>query len=450
LTDQINHISYEDIVEIIREPLLVLNSDLMVLSANRCFYDTFNIPPEEAIGLLIYDLGNQQWNILRLRTLLEEILKKEKIDNYEIEHVFPDIGHKSMLLNARHIIHKESGSPLIFLAIKDITELKRLENVLEESEDRHRHIYETSNDGILLLKKSDGTITYANRAFKAMSGYSKKECVGKRLPDLGFPDYKCHINDILRTLERGNIIYYNDASIKNKAGQTIDIDVHMINNSRLVQCNIRDITKNKRAEDGIKQNFFLTLEALEATVHAISSLVEKRDPYMAGHQRRVADLARAIAKEIGLTTDQIEGISMAASIHDIGKAFIPADILSRPVRLTDIEFGFIKTHAQSGYDILQNIEFPWPVARMIIEHHERMNGSGYPNGLRKDDILLESRILAVADVMEAMSSHRPYRPALGVDKALDEITRNKSILYDPEVVDACLRIFQKNKYQICD
>jgi HD-GYP domain-containing protein (c-di-GMP phosphodiesterase class II) len=161
----------------------------------------------------------------------------------------------------------------------------------------------------------------------------------------------------------------------------------------------------------------------------------------------VADLARAIATEMGLTTDRIESIGLAAAIHDIGKICIPADILCRPAKLTDTEFSFIKTHAKSGFDILKDIEFPWPIARMIIEHHERLNGSGYPKGLAKDSTLLESRILAVADVVEAMNSRRPYRPALGIDAALNEITGNKSILYDPEVVDACLRIFKMNNYK---
>ena len=449
MKNQIDRICYEDIVETIREPLLVLDSDLTVVFANSKFYHTFKVTPKKTIGRLIYDIGNQLWDIPGLRILLQEILKKEsKFDNYEVEHVFPDIGHKIMLLNSRHITHKGIGSQLILLAIEDITKLRRLENMLEESAERCKHIYETANDAILLLEKSDGAIIHANRAVKAMLGYSRKECVGKKLQDIGFTDDKCDIQEILRTLEREGIVYFNNVSIKNKAGQAIDADAHMINNSRLIQCNIRDIAGRKRTEDAIKQNLLRTRKVLEATVHAISSLAEARDPYVAGHQQRVDDLARAIAAEMGLTTDRIEGISIAAAIHDIGKISIPADILGRPTKLTDIEFGFIKTHAQSGYDILKDIEFPWPVARMIIEHHERMNGSGYPNGLAKDNILLESRILAVADVVEAMASHRPYRPPLGIDEALDEITRNKGILYDSEVVDACLRIFQTNNYKI--
>ncbi len=176
-------------------------------------------------------------------------------------------------------------------------------------------------------------------------------------------------------------------------------------------------------------------------------VVEMRDPYTAGHQRRVADLARSIASEMGLSKDQIDGIRTAGLIHDIGKISVPAEILSRPEKLTNLAFELIKTHAQSGYDILKDIEFPWPIARIVHEHHERMDGSGYPNGLTGDEIFLESRILAVADVVEAIASHRPYRPALGIEKALEEISQNRDILYDPEVVDACLRLFEEKGFK---
>jgi HD-GYP domain-containing protein (c-di-GMP phosphodiesterase class II) len=164
----------------------------------------------------------------------------------------------------------------------------------------------------------------------------------------------------------------------------------------------------------------------------------------------VAELARAFATEMNLPIDQIDGIRMAAAIHDLGKISVPAEILSKPTKLTNLEFSLIKTHAQSGYDILKDIEFPWPIAKMVLEHHERMNGSGYPNGLTGDNILMESRILAVADVVESMASHRPYRSALGIDKALEEIEKNRGTLYDNAVADACLRLFREKGYQLQD
>jgi HD-GYP domain-containing protein (c-di-GMP phosphodiesterase class II) len=204
---------------------------------------------------------------------------------------------------------------------------------------------------------------------------------------------------------------------------------------------IEDITNRKQAVEKIRK-------ALEETIHAITVTVETRDPYTAGHQRRVADLARAIATEMNLSVDQIDGIRMTAAIHDLGKISVPAEILSKPTKLTNLEFSLIKIHSQSGYDILKDIEFPWPVADVVLQHHERMNGSGYPNGLTGDNILLESRILAVADVVESMASHRPYRAALGIETALEEIEKNKGILYDNTVADACLKLFREKGYQL--
>lgn len=178
------------------------------------------------------------------------------------------------------------------------------------------------------------------------------------------------------------------------------------------------------------------------------SALESRDPYTAGHQVRVADIARAIATEIGLDKEMIEGIRMAGVIHDIGKLSIPTEILTKPTKLTDLEFSLIKQHAQIGYEMLKNIESPWPLANIVLQHHERINGSGYPGNLKEDEILLESRILAVADVVEAMASHRPYRPSLGIEFALEEIEKNSGILYDALVADACLRLFREKGYQL--
>ncbi len=186
--------------------------------------------------------------------------------------------------------------------------------------------------------------------------------------------------------------------------------------------------------------------AMEHTVVALARTLEMRDPYTAGHQIKVAQLAMAIAEVLQLPPDQVEGIHLAGVVHDIGKIYIPAEILSKPGKLTDLEFNFIRSHPQRGYDILKEIEFPWPVAQMVLQHHERMNGSGYPQGLREPDIMLEARILAVADVVEAMSAYRPYRPALGIEAALEEIDRNRNTLYDPRVVDACLVLFRERHY----
>lgn len=206
-------------------------------------------------------------------------------------------------------------------------------------------------------------------------------------------------------------------------------------------------TERTRVEEELQHTLENLRKAMGATIQAIASTVEMRDPYTAGHQRRVANLARAIATEMGLSKEQVEGIRMAGVIHDLGKISVPAEILTKPARLTQIEFNLVKAHPQVGYDILKRIEFPWPIAQTVLQHHERMDGSGYPAGLSGEEILMEARILGLADVVEAMCSHRPYWPALGVDKALEEISRKKGVLYDPNVVDACLKVFTEKGFK---
>ncbi|MEK7369608.1 MAG: HD domain-containing phosphohydrolase, partial [Planctomycetota bacterium] len=206
----------------------------------------------------------------------------------------------------------------------------------------------------------------------------------------------------------------------------------------------------KKLEESLeerKQDLEKLRKALGGIIRVLVATVETRDPYTAGHQQRVAHLARAIAAEMGLSLGQIEGIRMASAIHDIGKIAVPAEILSKPGKITETEFDIIKTHPQVGYDILKGIEFPWPVARIVLQHQERLDGSGYPAGLKGDEIITEARILAVADVVEAMASHRPYRPALGIDKALEEISKSKGILYDANVVDVCVRLFREKGFK---
>lgn len=186
--------------------------------------------------------------------------------------------------------------------------------------------------------------------------------------------------------------------------------------------------------------------SLEATIQAVAGTVEMRDAYTAGHQRRVAELATAIARDMGLAQDQVHGVYLAAVVHDLGKIHIPAEILTKPGKLSPIEFELIKMHPEAGYDILKGVDFPWPIAQIVFQHHERLDGSGYPRGLKGDEILLEARILMVADVVEAMASYRPYRPALGIDLALQEITAHAGQYYDADVVRSCISLFREKAF----
>jgi HD-GYP domain-containing protein (c-di-GMP phosphodiesterase class II) len=225
-------------------------------------------------------------------------------------------------------------------------------------------------------------------------------------------------------------LHFTSASIRNGKGEMIGAMETMT-----------DISSLKYAEDKLKENVAKLKKVMTGVIWAIDVIVETRDPYTAGHQHQVAQLATAIGTAMGLPTETIEAIYVSASIHDLGKIYVPAEILSKPGHISDIERGIIRTHPQVGYDILKTIDFPWPIAEIVLQHHERLDGSGYPRGLKEGNILIEARILGLADVVESMGSHRPYRPTLGIERALDEIRQNRGTLYDPEVVDVCLELF---------
>jgi len=217
----------------------------------------------------------------------------------------------------------------------------------------------------------------------------------------------------------------------------------LVKSNRLLKI---EVENRKRMQQELQQSFESLKKAMHSTIQAISMTVEMRDPYTSGHQQRVANLAKAIAEQLELPESQIESIYMAAAIHDIGKISLPAEILVKPIPLSAIEISLVQAHAQAGYDILKGIEFPWAIADIVLQHHERMDGSGYPQGLAGDKIVFEARIICVADVVETMASHRPYRPSIGIDKALEEIEDRRGVLYDPIVVDACLKIFKETNY----
>jgi len=244
----------ESVINTIREPLIALDHDLRVVTASRSFYDFFKVKPEETVGQLIYDLGNKQWDIPKLRELLETILpQKITFDDYEVEHDFEAVGRRIMLLNARQIKRVWGKEQIILLAIEDITERKQLETLLEDSEQRYRRLFETANDGILLLEKRKGNIAQANPAIMAMLGYSYENFIGNSLKDVGFPDDIGTFQKILQTLEEDGILHYKDALLQKKTGKVIDADIYMVDKASLVQCNVRDITEHKRTKEKIEE-----------------------------------------------------------------------------------------------------------------------------------------------------------------------------------------------------
>ncbi|MDD5037057.1 MAG: response regulator [Methylococcaceae bacterium] len=220
-----------------------------------------------------------------------------------------------------------------------------------------------------------------------------------------------------------------------------------VNPSELVEA-IQKSTQVHMQQKQLEKASLQLLNTLQTAIGALSRAIEKRDPYTDGHQKRVSQIATAIAEEMKLPKAQINGIRLGAMIHDIGKISIPTELLTMPGKLSRIQFELIQTHPQAGADILEGVEFPWPIAQMVLQHHERLNGSGYPKGLKAEQILLEAKIIAVADVVEAMASHRPYRPALGLDVAIAEVKTQRGVLYDAEVVDGCLKVLERQDLRL--
>jgi PAS domain S-box-containing protein len=726
----------------VHEPMLVLDADFKVVSANSSFYLTFGLKPEVVQGRLIYDLNQQQWNITKLRELLKEIgLGSTPVSGFEIDHAFPVLGRKVIEINAIWLPTEPEKTKLILLSIQDVTEKKCAEERLGVSELRYRRLFETTQDGILILDALEGKITDVNPFLIEMLGYSREEFIGKRLWEIGpFKDIEAS-QESLKELQTKGYVRYENLPLETKNGYQISVEfvsnIYEINGDRVIQCNVRDITKRKHAEDvlaiardelearvqertsqlsktneelvmemaerklaeeelrqsevhyreladsiadvffaldnelkytywnkasekltgvvakealgkhffsvfpendvtrklqnmyqeviktnesqvyvteypgvqkliheisvypsnggvtvfvkditdrkqaedalktsvealmasekrystifesaaegiliidfekehfkysnpainrmlgysqeefknmnsndiyskdpiknavteigkgvfgeetlesgipclrkdggilyvdinttqvlldgikcsvsfftnvterklaeeGKKRNIEKLLKVMGDTIKAMAMTVEIKDPYTSSHQQRVSKLATCIAQEMGLTNEQIKGISIAGTIHDIGKMYVPSEILSKPGKLNAVEFALVKMHSQAGYDILKIIEFPWPVAQTVLQHHERMDGSGYPDHLSGKAIILEARIIAVADVVEAIASRRPYRAALGIDKALEEISQQKGALYDSDVVDACLTLFNEKGFK---
>ena len=334
---------------------------------------------------------------------------------------------------------------------QELHERKKAEKKALQSQQRLEYLVETS-PAIMCRADLKSKVLYVNRKFEDVTGYSKDEVEGKYWPSLGMtPGYT---GALLRRMLQKTLgkppspmelkIICKDGSIKHISG----IGELIKNNSIPVgfQVTAQDITERKEAEERAEKTAEQLLKALENIIETMAVTVELRDPYTAGHQRRVAQLASAIAEDMGLPEEKQTGIRFAGLIHDIGKIRVPTEILTHPGVLTEVETRIIRTHPSTGYEILKTIEFPWPIALAVLQHHERIDGSGYPSGLVNDDIIIEAKILAVADVVEAMASHRPYRPSLGLDRALDEIKSNSSILYDPAAVNSCIKLFSKKGF----
>jgi PAS domain S-box-containing protein/putative nucleotidyltransferase with HDIG domain len=375
------------------------------------------------------------------------MLKGEETLPYEFKVITRE-GKCRWILGKVTSINYQGGRAALGYCM-DVTQLKRHEEILQREMEKYQTLSEESPFGIAIISKT-GAYQYLNPKFIEMFGYTLadiptgREWFKRAYPDAAYrQEVLAHWGRDLQASKPG-AARPRTFTVTCAGGAARIINFRPVTLSTGDQLVIyEDITESTRAEAALADAYVQLKDTLEKTVRALASAVETRDPYTAGHQLKVARLAEAIARRMGLPESQVEGVRLSGLIHDVGKLNVPGEILSRPGKLSESEMSIIKIHPQRGHEILKDIMFPWPLALTVLQHHERLDGSGYPFGLEGDDIILEARVLAVADVVEAISSHRPYRPALGVDAALEEISLHRSTKFDPQVVEACLDIFHQ-------
>jgi len=412
-----------------------------IIDCNEKFVEIIGASQEKFIGFnMIWQLRDE-----KMREAVAASLRGE-VGYYEGDYLSVTAGKLTPVRAIYQPIFSPegvvSGGITIF---EDITERQQAESELKLKE----RLLDSASDSIFLYDL-EGNFLYINEAAYITRWYRKEELLSLGAWALGTAEAAAYQDNILRELRAsGELIFESEHRRKDGSVMPVEIFARVltVEGRELILSAVRDITERKQAETQVRQGLDKLHQALQGTVVALANTVEIKDPYTAGHQRRVAQLSCAMARELGWSPDRVEGIQVMCFLHDMGKIAVPAEILNRPGKISQTEFSLIKVHPQVGYDILKDIAFPWPVAQGVLQHHERLDGSGYPSGLTAGEITPEAKILAVADVVEAMASHRPYRPALGIEKAIEEITQNRGKLYDPDAVDVCVRLLNEKGFQ---
>ncbi len=483
---------YRDVVQSSNNMIFTSDLEGNVLFANQAFTDNLGYSMAEMKGASCFNFIHSE-DQTEMRNKFVSLAKGKIIDNLECRYRRKDGSYINILNSAAPVIDasgdvvsvlgiaydisdrikkekelRDYGSQLEKLVAKRTEELeitnRRLLRELAERKQTEEELRKTSQklDDLMSLAPVmicrvdlKMNVQYVNKKFEEVTGYAADEVLGKYWPSLGgftLKDTKAMLKRVIQKL-MGRPSRNLQVKVKCKDGRWIYVSGigELIKENGIpagIQVMAQDIDEHVISRKEAKRSTRRLLKALEGIVQAMAVTVEMRDPYTAGHQRRVAKLAGMIAREMGLTRDQINGVELAGLIHDLGKIKVPAEILTHPSNLSEAEFNIIKTHPAAGYDILKNIDFPWPVAAAVLQHHERIDGSGYPDGITGEDIIIEAKILAVADVVEAIASHRPYRAALGIDTALAEIAKNKGKLYEPAAVEACISLFKSKGFSL--
>lgn len=431
---------YRSLFEAAFHPIVVLDqSTLVVVDANGAAAELLGYSREDLLGLCVKDICADI-------TIPGESAASgpAREPRFRMRR-----GDGSLLLVEVGYVHSRLGErDEHALFLRDVSEEVVQERTQATAELKFAAAFASSSDAINITRLEDGIFVEVNEGFTRLTGFTAEETVGRSSLELEvWADPADRDRMIGELLEEGCVSEL-ETCFRSKDGGirvgSFSARIIQLGGRPHVLSVTRDITDRKRAEEALERSNVQLSKMVQDMTAAMGRVVETRDPYTHGHQERVARLARAIAVEMGLSHDDIEGVGMAALVHDVGKLSVPAEILNKPGGLSSVEFGLIKSHSVRGHAILGDVDFPWPLASIVLQHHERMDGSGYPEGLVGDEILLAARILAIADVVEAMASHRPYRPALGLEAAVEEI-RLRPERYDSDAREACLRLYVRGE-----
>jgi len=417
--------------------IIVAQDGLFRLVNKKCL--EYGYTEEELIGQPFLDFIHPEDRKMVAERHLNRITGKDFGATYEFRFLTKEGKTRWVGITAVHIEWEGRHATLNY--VTDITDRIKAQQEREEL----LKVIENSQNEIYIFDPNSLKFTYANQAALKNTGYSPSEMLNLTpldlKPELDQTNFRTILQPLLSGIKAKQVF---ETYHRRKDGSTYPVEAHLqlVETSGKKSCLaiILDISEKRQAEKNLEK-------VLYGIIRAAARTIEARDPYTAGHQEKVAQLAEAIGQEMNLDDFRLRGLKLASMIHDLGKIAIPPEILNKPGRLTEIEMELIKTHPTVGYEILKDIEFPWPIAEIVYQHHEKMDGSGYPRGLKGEEILMEARIICVADVVEAISSHRPYRPSLGLDKALEEIKNNAGKLYDELVVRHCVELIEKKGFK---
>ncbi|MBU0545095.1 MAG: PAS domain S-box protein [Proteobacteria bacterium] len=438
-----------NIFQAISHPTVILDPHHVIVAANKAVVSASGMSAKDLVGRKCYEIFHGKDTVSPPKCCPMESLLASGC--FETEDMEMEAFEGVFLVSCTPVFDQKGCVEKIIHIATDITKRKQAEEALQKSEEKYRNLFENANEAIFVVQ--DGKLVFLNPMTAEITGYSEEELMSRPFAEFIYQDDRDMVlGRHIKRMKGEELPHVYSFRIIHKEGNIIwgELNVVLINwKDKAATLNfLSDITERRQVEEQLQQTLESLRRSFDTTIQVMISAIEIRDPYTSGHQIRSANIARAIAKEMDFSQDIIEAIRMAGPIHDIGKLSVPAEILSKPGRLTDIEFSLIKQHTLKGYEMLKDVESPWPLAEIVYQHHERMDGSGYPRGLKGEEILMEARILSVADVVEAMASHRPYRAGLGIDAALNEIEKNRRIFYDNTVADACLRLFREKGFKL--